>query len=77
MIEKYGAILHKRWILREGKLVGYWAEDDSEYEIVVPGQLVPILLDIQNRLCDMYLGIEQAEAEAARMTNSFKSIFGI
>jgi len=80
MIERYGAILHKKWTadpLRQHVIIGYWAEDDTPYEIAVPGQLREIILDIQNRLCNLYEGMNYAEAEAVRLKESFVGMFGI
>ncbi len=79
MIEKYGAILHKSWIAKgesyPGIIIGYWIEDNLQYEINVPEQLKDILIDIQNKLSRWWLTIEEQENRIKRMTKAFSEIF--
>jgi hypothetical protein len=57
MIDKYGALLHQKWIedgTSKNNIFGFWAEDGSFYIIDCPTQLRELLVKMQNQLCDLY-----------------------
>lgn len=74
-LKGWGAILCYKWEIRhcikEDKIIGYWAEDGNEYEIIVPNQLKEILVGIQNWLSDIYNDINKLKNEAKRLGHIF------
>lgn len=48
---RYGPILYREWEKTEdGRIKGYWAEDDSVYYITAPEQLIDFIVGLQNSL---------------------------
>jgi len=77
-MEKYGALLHESWEARENdacKITGYWAEDNNEYEIIVPHQLRDLVVEMQNDLCFKYQKIIDMENELAMLKRESEAIF--
>lgn len=77
-MDKYGALLHARWKLHDkeqGIILGYRAEDYSQYSMRVPHQLAPLLVDLQNRLSDIYREIVKRENELSELRSIVGKVF--
>ena len=71
---KWEAILHRKWIKQgENKIRGYWAEDESVYEIICPDQLVGQLIGLQNWLVDKYFKLLNHKREYDKLKDFFNS----
>jgi len=57
--ELFGAILHYKWKAgsKSNEVVGKWAEDLTEYTMIVPEQLRDQIIRMQNKESDKYYGI--------------------
>jgi len=77
--EHLGCILHKRWIRGTDKniIIGYWAEDFSEYYIDTPPQLRDEIINIQNCLSNIYNKIEKTNRDLNNLKNKLNEIFSI
>jgi hypothetical protein len=54
-IRKLAPLFFEKWTPSRYKpdvIVGYWAEDGNEYEIIVPVQLRDLLIEFQNNKVD-------------------------
>ena len=72
-ITKYGCLLHKKWTIKnETTVEGYWAEDDSAFELNVPSQLAPTIVDLQNELSTHYNNMQKIKTNATNIVNSFE-----
>lgn len=60
---KWGSLLWRKWEngFKENVIRGYWFEDGSEYQIIVPYQLRPKIIEIQNWLSSIYTKAEELE----------------
>ena len=71
-----GAVLHKSWILIEEdiphslekpkgyvRIQGNWAEDNQPYYVIVPEQLAPGIVKMQNWLANKYNEIEKLKRQ--------------
>jgi len=73
--EMFGALLHKRWEAdpsNESAIIGYWAEDYSEYRITAPPQLRDKLVAMQNWMSDKYCAIEDMKRNLTHAMRFFK-----
>lgn len=71
----WGAILHKKWekhSISQDIIIGFWAEDDNSYHILVPSQLRDIIVDIQNWLADIYIKIKNLKSKVKRLEDFFE-----
>lgn len=53
IIDDFGSILHSLWEPHHScstEIIGKWAEDGSEYTIIVPYQLRDTIVSLQNNL---------------------------
>lgn len=78
MIDKYGALLHEKWSAnktRTGQIIGVWAEDGSRYTIECPNQLVDLLVQMQNQLCDLYQKWDKDKRELGKFEYFLERIF--
>jgi len=77
-LDQYAALLHTPW--KAGKapneIVGNWAEDGSEYLIMVPPQLRDMLVDLQNALADSYARIQILRAQLVKAERETQVILG-
>jgi len=71
MEPKWGAILWKKWEIRNNKIIGFWAEDGNSYVIDIPSQLNIPLVEMQNWLSDVYQHIENLKDEVKRLERIF------
>ena len=71
-----GAVLHKRWISggNSTEIIGYWAEDETEYYITVPFQLQDIIIDMQNCMAKQYEDILNREKCINRLVKELDEI---
>lgn len=77
---KWGAVLYKKWFADDNTathIYGYWAEDDTQYEMVVPSQLRKQIIEIQNWLCDRYQRLQSARTKVCDLENFFTYQDGI
>ena len=74
----FGAILHKAWEKGVGadSIVGYWAEDNSTYDITVPPQLRDLIITMQNMLCRKYMLVQELEHKLNEARRQFMGLFG-
>lgn len=72
-LDNWGAILWKRWEKAQqvDKIIGFWAEDNNEFEVTVPAQLRDMLLAIQNWLSDFYTKVEDLQAKIKNIQHFF------
>lgn len=57
IIDTLASILHKKWEYHPDKetfIIGFWAEDNTTYDIIVPYQLRNKIIIMQNWLSDKY-----------------------
>ena len=75
-IERYGCILHEEWKAsdRDGIIIGYWAEDGGEYNIIVPNQLRDSLISMQNALSKKYKQTEKLKKDLKDALNDIHKI---
>jgi hypothetical protein len=76
--ERFGAILYREWVAHHEDaniIIGYWAEDDSPYEITVPHQLRSTILKLQNTLCKKYNAVKELQQKLDEMKKNFSSMF--
>lgn len=72
MMNKLGSVIHKKWVIENNKITGYWAEDYSPYTIEAPIQLIPVIVMMQNWLSDKYNLIYKLESEMQDLRRWFK-----
>ena len=73
----YGAILHRPWVQdsnNEG-IIGFWAEDNSEYYIKVPYQLRDMIIEIQNWLHHIYVKVSRIQRNYDTVNHELESFF--
>jgi len=74
-LRTWGAILWRRWEKLGNTaqvIVGYWAEDGSEYKMIVPPQLRDLIVEIQNYFSDIYVQIEALKTKIKYLEETFK-----
>jgi hypothetical protein len=76
---QFGALLHRAWDIDQQdpeQIIGYWAEDDCPYKMVVPSQLRNSLVHMQNILSDLYVKVQSKERELHDLKMKIKSVLG-
>jgi len=78
MIDKYGALLHQRWItdgISNNEIFGFWAEDGCYYKITCPHQLRNNLIQLQNQLSDLYQKWDKDSRDLRELERLMNKIF--
>ena len=74
--DKLAGILHSSW--KEGHkpnvISGIWAEDGSEYQIIIPPQLRNQLLIMQNSLHKRYIRCKSYEMKLINLRHEIESL---
>jgi len=78
-VKELAGICHSKWRATEdssNEIVGQWAEDGSEYVICVPPQLRDAIIQLQNKLHDVYEDFCKTERLAASKRETLERVFG-
>lgn len=73
----FGCILHKQWQACEEDpthIIGYWAEDNSEYTISCPHQLRDNIIKLQNNLSSLYIRMKNLNKQTYELQKYFDII---
>ncbi len=67
------SVVHEVWEAgsKDNTIIGYWAEDGSSYEIIVPEQLRTTILRMQNKLAGHYKHIMETERKIREAERTF------
>lgn len=66
-------LLNGYWKLKYGTedtIIGKWFEDDNEYEIKAPPQLIESLIQLQSYFVELYKAKQKAEIDIKRFDHS-------
>jgi len=73
-LEGWGAILWRKWEVGHigSTIIGYRAEDNQKYEIIVPPQLRDLIVEIQNWLSGFYTTVEILQSKVNNIKHFFE-----
>lgn len=69
-MKKFQALLNKRWTgsqLNTNTIFGHWAEDNNNYEVIAPPQLVNSIIAMQNYVFDINKEVTDLENNIRQM----------
>lgn len=69
-MKKFQALLNKKWTgsqLNTNTIFGHWAEDDNNYEVIAPPQLVNQIVAMQNYVFDLNKQVTDMEENIRTM----------
>lgn len=72
-------ICYSKWqpsAANKSDIIGKWAEDDSEYLIIVPPQLRDAIVQFQNQVYEAYVELQTTEGLAAQRRERLERVFG-
>ena len=77
-LSKFAPILYRKWVQKDQTTIeGYWAEDESPYEIKCHEQMLPLMLELQNSLSQHFQYVKDTQKSIENAINAFEELFKV